>query len=365
MCYIYIDIYEALFIQENNKRQSHHHPSTPKKKDMFHNFVHISDLTLASIEKSSVRFPGKSSKVASTMLYFASLGNDPKLAVQIDSLPVAFHAKVTNESQNKDKCTIALALDPLSETYQKLAAIDLALVKSFLAQRDKDKDMKKLSDQQLIDDCVGGVRAPPDDKPEYSPTFRATVDVRRGPGDEYFLDSDRCKIYDINLQEMTDVQVLPKGSRLIIAATPSWIWTMGSRIGITWSCVTVCVKSTPNTANCPLLITPEMTLAVTSQTGKPLATSSTSSDLEDPCNQATSTATVVGDEYYSTQPNRHELELMFQQELADVENSTANGTKMTDTTNINADSGLKRKISTSSASITDAADDIKAKRSKS
>ena len=278
---------------------------------MFHNFVHISDLTTGTIAKSSVRFPGKSSKVASTMLYFASIGGDAKLAVQIDSLPVAFPAKVTNESQNKDRCTIALALDPSSETYAKLAAIDLALVKSFLSQRDKDKEMKKMSDQQLIDDCVGGVRAPPDDKPEYNPTFRATVDVRRGANDEFYLDSDRCKIYDINLQEMTDVQVLPKGSRLIVAATPSWIWTIGSRIGITWSCVTICVKSTPNTEHCPLLITQEMATAQTSTQKQPDA-----STVSTGCSStaATEGSNIITDQ----QPNRHELELMFQHELDDV-----------------------------------------------
>jgi len=293
------------------------------------------------------------------MLYFASIGGDPKLAVQIDSLPVAFPARVTSESQNKDRCTIALALDPSSETYKKLAAIDLALVKSFLSQRDKDKDMKRMSDQQVIDDCVGGVRPPPDDKPEYSPTFRATVDVRRGPNDEYFLDSDRCKIYDINLQEMTDVQVLPKGSRLILAATPSWIWTMGSRIGITWSCVTICVKSTPNTEHCPLLITHEMAPTTT------------------PKHSTTAPNMPVGDDS-ADQPNRHELELMFQHELEDavdvnlqsshMHTTTTTTTTTTATPSASTTGQSKRKDPEQSVTDSAATDDVSeqpVKRSKS
>lgn len=320
---------------------------------------------MGSVAKSSVRFPGKASKVATTMLYFASIGGDPKLAVQIDSLPVAFPARVTSESQNKDRCTIALALDPSSETYMKLAAIDLALVKSFLSQRDKDKDMKRMSDQQVIDDCVGGVRPPPDDKPEYSPTFRATVDVRRGPNDEYFLDSDRCKIYDINLQEMTDVQVLPKGSRLIVAATPSWIWTMGSRIGITWSCVTICVKSTPNTEHCPLLITHEMAPTTTPK-------HSTTAPLGD---DGPAPNMLAGDDS-TDQPNRHELELMFQHELEDAidvnpqsshttntNNNTATTTTTTTTPSATTTGQAKRKDPEQSA--TDDASEQPVKRSKS
>jgi hypothetical protein len=217
---------------------------------MANQVVRLMSLSSDAVNKFGIRYPGKPAKAGIT-LYYVNNGMSAPMSIQLPPLSLAFAAAVTESSQNKERCTIALSVSPDSEAYKKLAAIDLAIIRSFLAQRDKDTVLKKYSDDDVISECIGGVRAPPEAHPEYSPTFRANVDVRCAADGNYFLDTDRCRIYDIKRKVKTDVECIAQRSSIIVTVKPGWVWTGSKGIGITWIAENIMILDEPNADKFP------------------------------------------------------------------------------------------------------------------
>jgi len=284
---------------------------------MANQVIRLMSISNDAVTKFGIRYPGKPAKAGIT-LYYVNNGMSSPMSIQLPPLTLAFAAAVTETSQNKDRCTIALSVSPDSDAYRKLAAIDLAIIRSFLAQRDKDTVLKRYSDDEIISDCIGGVRPPPEAHPEYSPTFRANVDVRCAADGKYFLDTDRCRIYDIKRKVKTDVDCIAQRSSIIVTVKPGWIWTGSKGIGITWIAENIMILDEPNADKFPFAegddIPPPPNTETLPLTTTPNVSNNHERNPEDEPDAKRARTDACPE--LSTEPDPQDIEALFESELA-------------------------------------------------
>lgn len=166
--------------------------------------------------------------------------------IQLPALYCTFDVRPSQ--QKPEKGQICLTMDPDDPISEKIKSIEDHLINLFIQTRDtwpKHPFKGAFTNEDVTSKLITAYRGPPDDHPEYKPTLRLYIPfIENANGNGNYVIDPQISIFKKDQSIMSDVEMIPKGSKIVAMAKPGWFYTNATMIGLTWIVDSVLVLST-------------------------------------------------------------------------------------------------------------------------